>query len=61
MRGEINLDLADVDPGGGFGLGGVASNGSDVELVRSNENVEYGLAEGACGLYIQGIRDRRRA
>ena len=34
-----------------MGLGGVASYDGDVELARSNEGVEYGLAEGACGLF----------
>ena len=32
------------------GLGGVTSDGGDVELARSNERVEYLPAEGACGL-----------
>lgn len=56
VRGEIDLDLADVVLGRDFGLGGVTSNDGDVKLARSNEGVKYRLAEGACGLRIHGVR-----
>ena len=53
MRGEINLDLADIVLGRDFGLGGMTSDDGDVKLARSDEGVEYWLAERACGLVVQ--------
>jgi len=61
VRGEINLDLADVVLDRDFGIGGVASDDGDIELARSTESVEDGLAEIACSLGIQGLRDHRPA
>jgi len=51
VRGEIHLDLTEVARRWDLGLGSVTSEGCDVELGRSNERVEYLLAEGACGLF----------
>ena len=59
MRGEIDLDLADVVLGRYFRVGSVASDDSDVKFAGSNESVEYRLADGASGLCIHGVRDRR--
>jgi hypothetical protein len=44
MRGEINLDLADVFLGRNFGLGSVTSDDGNVKFARGNESVEYWLA-----------------
>lgn len=56
MRGEVNLDQADVVFGGDFGVGGMSSEGGDAKLSRSNESVEYWLAEAACGLCSKSQR-----
>ena len=51
VRGEIRLDLTEVVRRGDLGRRSVTSDGGDVELARSNEGVEYKLAEGPCGLF----------
>ena len=56
MRGEINLDLADVVLGRDFGVGGMASDNGDAKLSRSDESVKYWLPEAACGLCSQRVR-----
>ena len=55
MRGEINLDLADVVLDRDFGVGGMASDDGDAKLSRSAEGIKYWLPEAACGLWGQRV------
>ena len=53
MRGEVNLDLADVVLDRDFGVGGMASDDSDAKLSRSDESIKYWLPEATCGLCVK--------